>query len=218
VSASWRGGPCRSGIPIADLAASSTAVIAVLSALRTRDRTGKGAYLDISIVDCALAYISVRSGPNFSNPPGLSQYASNDVFETADHQYMAITAVEDKYWDVLVQVLMPYNSTISDARFRSMSGRQMYGDEIHEKLTYTMRLRRAEEWVRSFAGKDISVEPVRTVKDAAFSPQVATRGIVQALDGESHVTFPAVRNGIPMATFRRTAPKVLRELTDFLSS
>lgn len=218
-SAHWGEPPRRSGVPVADLAASTFATIAILASLRERDRTGQGGHLDVAIADAALAFISPRSGPNFllRNEDRHSAYPTNDVFETADVDLLAVSAVEPQFWARLRDTLMPYAPELADSRFDNADDRHCNGDELKTILARVFRSQTAGHWLQLFADVDVAVEPVITVAEAAHSAQTTTRGIVQTCQNEEQVVFPVLRNGQPLAQFRSRAPepgRYAREILD----
>jgi crotonobetainyl-CoA:carnitine CoA-transferase CaiB-like acyl-CoA transferase len=206
VSPHWGEPPRRSGVPVADLAASSYATISILVALRERERTGRGSRLDVAIADAALAFISPRCGPSFSSPPDSASYPANDVFETADGARLAVAAVEEHFWRNLVAVLQAEAPELAGARFATPEGRHRHGDELVTLLRSVFRRRTLTQWLDAFAGADVPVEPVISARAAADRPQVRRRGIVQSCAGEQQVVFPVLSDGMPLGRFRFPAP------------
>jgi crotonobetainyl-CoA:carnitine CoA-transferase CaiB-like acyl-CoA transferase len=207
-SAHWGEPPRRSGVPVADLAGSTHAVIAILSALHERDRTGEGCHLDVAIVDATMAFASPRGGPSFAvhDEQRLGVYAVNDVYETRDGALVAVSAVEPKFWTRLRKVLSPYMPRLREPRFDDADGRREHGDELKSVLAEAFRQRDADEWVAVFRKADVPVERVLTLAEAARSPQAAARGVVASRGGEEQVVFPVLRDGRPMGRFDRRAP------------
>jgi crotonobetainyl-CoA:carnitine CoA-transferase CaiB-like acyl-CoA transferase len=207
VSPHWGEPPRRSGVPVADLAASSYATISILVALRERDRTGRGSRLDVAITDAALAFISPRCGPSFSSPPDSAAYPANDVFDTADGARLAVAAVEEHFWRNLVAVLRAEAPELAEARFATPQERHRHGDELAALLRLVFRRRTLAHWLDAFAGVDVPVEPVISARAAADRTQVRRRGIVQSCAGEEQVVFPVLRDGLPLGRFRSSAPE-----------
>jgi crotonobetainyl-CoA:carnitine CoA-transferase CaiB-like acyl-CoA transferase len=207
-SAHWQQGPRRSGVPIADLAGASFATIAILSALRERDRDGSGCHLDVSIADATMAFASPRGGPSFSvaDEERLSVYPTNDLFAAADGAVLAVAAVEEKFWAALRSILAEYEPELADHRFDDEAGRRRHGDELQALLGRAFGRRDAAEWEQAFAASDVSVERVLSLAEAAHGPQARSRGVVATLGGEEQVVFPVLRDGSVMGSFRSPAP------------
>ena len=218
VSPQWGQAPHRSGVPIADLAASSYAAVAILTALRERDRTGQGCHLDVAIAESSLAFISPRCGPDFGSDPTLAAYPSNDIFATADGRSLAVAAVEEKFWSALTRVLGRVDERVADARFGTPQGRRDHGDELSALLKSIFARQTLAEWLAVFQGVDVPVEPVLTAAEAARSPQVRQRGVVQSCEGEEQIVFPVLENGVPLGRFRARAPKPGQHTDQFLAA
>lgn len=207
-SGHWSEAPRRSGIPVADLAASCYGAVAILAALHERARTGLGGHIDLAMADAAMAFASVRGGRrlDLAGTGRAHLYPTNDLFETADGTVLAVGAVEDRFWEELRQVVSQAEPTLCDARFDTEPSRRRHGDELKGLLDRAFARRTAAEWLAALEDYDVPVEPVVSLEEAAASPDVRGRGIVAAVDGETHVLFPALRDGMPMGRLRRAAP------------
>jgi crotonobetainyl-CoA:carnitine CoA-transferase CaiB-like acyl-CoA transferase len=206
----WRGEPKRSGVPVADLAASSFAAIAVLAALSDRDRTGEGCWLDVSIADATMAFIAPRGGPGLRhrNEDRLGVYANNDLFQSADGQTLAVSAVEDKFWDRLRAGLLPYAEGLADPRFDTPGDRIRNGDALSDLLASAFLQKTASDWVALFEELDVPVERTLPLADAVRGPQARARGIVGECGGDEQVVFPVHRNGVVIGGYRSRPPSL----------
>lgn len=208
-SGRWRrSGPQRPALPVADLSAALYATVSILAALRRRDATGEGAYIDIALADCAMALASARGGPNQSirDADRLHLFPSNDLFTCAGGQVLSLGVVEEHFWHSLCKAAGTHEPRLADPKFASEALRRRHGDELSQVLEEMFATATADEWLRRFEGADIPVQKVLTLDEAVQTPQAAHRGIVRELDGQRHVMFPAVWNGKPIAQLRRNGP------------
>lgn len=208
-SGRWRRtGPQRPALPVADLSAALYATVSILAALRRRDVTGEGAYIDIALADCAMAMASARGGPNQSirDADRLHLYPTNDLFACAGGQVLSLGVVEEHFWQALCKAAGSHEPRLADPKFASEALRRRHGDELSQVLEEMFATATADEWLRRFEGADIPVQKVLTLDEAVQAPQVRHRGIVQELDGQRHVMFPAVWNGQPVGQLRRNGP------------
>ena len=92
--------PYRMQLPVSDLAGGMYAALSALAALRQRDVTGRGAWLDVSLADCALAWGGVRwaDAPTARKPGWRHINPGNDIFKTQDDVWLGFGLVEDKFW------------------------------------------------------------------------------------------------------------------------
>jgi len=101
------------GLPVADLAASLYGAVAVLAALRERDRTGRGGHLDVSISACLAHWLNPRIGDfaayglteRTQQRAYLQDRAAYGTFACADGVQVAVAAMEDHFWSGIVDAL-----------------------------------------------------------------------------------------------------------------
>lgn len=206
----WHGKPKRSGVPIGDLSGSSFAAISILAALRERDRRGEGCWLDVSLVDATMAFVAPRGGPgiNLRDEDRLGVYANNDVYETADGEMVAVSAVEDKFWLRLRQGLLPYAPGLADSRFDLPRDRIRHGDALYDLLADAFRQKPAAHWTALFEELDVPVERTLPLAEAARSEHAAARGIVARCGEDEQLVFPVHRNGRPIGSYRSLPPSL----------
>lgn len=164
------GPPALAGIQIADLAGGSMqAVIGILLALEARHRTGRGQRVDISMFagSAALLTVPLASMQTTGEPPQRGnqllsgRYACYHVYPAAEKSYLAVGALEPKFWSNLCREL-GREDLIAD-QFAA-EPRQ---SEIKTALAAEFSKASAEEWFARIGAKDCCVTPVRNLKDAA---------------------------------------------------
>ena len=87
--------------PVADHAGAMQAVTAILAALFACERSGHGSYLDISLYASALAwnYLGMLTSPDAPEAGLLQgQSACYNLYRTADRRWVALAALEEKFW------------------------------------------------------------------------------------------------------------------------
>ncbi|MCP1337031.1 CaiB/BaiF CoA transferase family protein [Futiania mangrovi] len=213
----WLEPPKRSGIPVADLAAGSFAVVAILSALHARNATGKGASLDLSLAEAALSLACVRYGPTLDRPRRDHMYPTNDIFETADGKALAFGIVEQHFWEALVDAVGHVEPKLRDPKYAQEPGRREHGDELSRLLKAMFLTRPAAEWMGLFEGHDVPVSHVLTPAEAVQSPQMAARDMMLTCEGEAHVPFPVTVNGKRGGAVRRNAPPLAADTDAILA-
>lgn len=192
--------------PVADHAGAMQAVAAVLAALLRRATTGQGAYLDVSLFESALAWQSVtleRQGGILQRDRGLLNggAACYRVYRTADGKFMALGALEHKFWRA----------------FCDAAGRPDLVERHSEPLPQAALIdevervfagRPLDEWRRRLDGVDCCAEAVLAPDEVPDFEQVRARGSVKAVEATSYeIPFPCFIDGQPPAA--RTA---LREI------
>lgn len=217
IPGSWRTAPIRSGLPIADLAGASYAVIAILAALHRRNRYGVGAYLDVALRDVALSFASTRVGADpFDDDSSRSHLTpTNDVFTTADDQRLAIGAVEQSFWEAFRDVAVDVEPQLADPAFDTPASRTANGDRLFALLTSAIRQRTAREWLTVLPPSRHPVQLVVSVPEAAGGEHSRRRQVVD--DDSGRVPFPVHCDGEVMGRVRSEPPTLgqhTREVLD----
>jgi alpha-methylacyl-CoA racemase len=151
------------------------AVIAILAALVQRAATGQGAYLDVSVADGVLALMALHVDEYLATgdtPHNVltGRYACYDTYEAADGRWLAVAAIEPRFWANLCRLL----------DLEQYAGRQYDDaqDEIRAALATAFAGRSRDAWVELLAGADTCVSPVLDVAEAADDAGFAARSAV----------------------------------------
>ena len=210
-SGQWeRSGPQRPALPVADLSAALYASVAILAALRRRDATGQGVHIDIALADCAMALASTRAGLNqqMRDDERRHLFPTNGLFACADGREIALGVVEDHFWTALRSVLDAREPQLAQARFATEALRRENGDALASVLRALFLTAPAQEWLMLLSGINVPVSMALTMPEAVQAPQVRARGLVQSLDGQRHVTFPALWDGWPVGRVHSNPPEL----------
>lgn len=195
------GGPPEiPGVQVADIAGGALqAVSAITAALFQRERTGEGAYLDISMCEGALALMMFHlAGPLQgvpSEPPGdrfLSGALINyGVYRTRDGRSVALGALEPRFWKgFCLAVGRPELSVLLDA-----TGEER--DAARWQVTALMMERTAAEWAEFAAAHDVCVEVVLTPEEVINFPLHRERGMFGHIYQPGVGEVPAMRTPQP---------------------
>jgi len=171
-----------SNLPIADLMGGAlTAAMGILAALFDAARTGRGRHLDIAMADGALAHAvmplatlaahgSTRRAGGDTLTGGLACYA---LYRTADARFLAVGALERKFWDGLCDVIERI-----DLKPMHRSGDAATEARVREELAAIFGARPLAHWETRFARADCCVSPVHTLEEALADPHFRARGMV----------------------------------------
>jgi alpha-methylacyl-CoA racemase len=160
-------------------------IIGILAALHRRRDTGTGAVIDAAIVDGVSHLLSAVHGAmslgiwedlrgvNFMDG-GMPYYA---LYETADGEYMAVTAVEAPFYAKFISLL----GIDEDPDGQSD---QSAWPRLRATIAAAFRSRTQAEWDEVFSGTDACVAPVLSLRAAAEHPHIAARGTITRVNGE----------------------------------
>ncbi|NNK92801.1 MAG: CoA transferase [Desulfobacterales bacterium] len=192
------GPPTIPGVQFADIAGGSmNAVVGILLALYHRKTTGKGQYIDISMTDGLLGYLSL---PHFfrlnaGKEPQRSQdllshrYACYNTYETADGGFIAIGAVENRFWKQLCEMLgVPDYSELQYDEHRRM--------EIITTIRTIFKMKSVDEWDEFLGVSDVCYSRVYSLKDVLHLPLFLEREMVVPVTNRDGTVSQAL--GIPV--------------------
>lgn len=178
-----RGGtPIKVGVAIVDVAAALFACNAILAALYSRERSGEGQHLDISLFDSQIALLA-NVGSNFlcSGEKPLrwgNAHASivpYQVFQAAD-DFLILAIGNDGQWQRFCEAA-GVGAWGKDSRFASNPQRVAQREILIPMLEDMFRRRTVAEWLQLCADADVPAGPVNTLDSVFADPQAAARGM-----------------------------------------
>jgi alpha-methylacyl-CoA racemase len=187
-------GPWQPAVQVADIGGGALpAVIAVLAALRVRDRTGEGQFCDVSMTDGAQAWLQLYAAAHAVTGqlprPGVEQLSGGlacyRVYGCADGRQVAVGALEPQFFTRLLDVLgLP-----ELAGWHLDPARQA---ELTERIAAVFATRPRDDWAAAFAGVDACVTPVLDLAEALADRAGRDPGAAgeQGLDGTRLPTLP----------------------------
>lgn len=178
--------------PMADHAGAMQAVTSILAALLARARTGKGCFLDVSLMESLLLWqapaltVAQPLGAGVING-GVAFY---QIYRTADGRFISLSPIEPKFW----------------ANFCNAVDRPAWIARQHEAVPQTALIadvaalivaRPLEHWETLLPPADCCYQAVLTEAEVLAHPHIAARGLVHQSDGFVEVRLPVYRDGVP---------------------
>jgi crotonobetainyl-CoA:carnitine CoA-transferase CaiB-like acyl-CoA transferase len=182
-----------------------TASQAITAALLSRERTGKGQHVRLSMLDSVIAFLwsSDMGSQTFVGaefPQQTAQSFIDLIYETSDG-YISVAVQSDKQWEGLTRALET-PEWLKDPRFGSPALRQQNIDDRLALTQSVLRNRTSGEWLARLEAQDVPCVPVLTRNDMISHPQIVESGIVVESD---HPQAGRLRQARPAARFSRTA-------------
>src|SRR5512137_1414429 len=175
------GPPCRVGSSVGDIIAGMQATIGILAALRHRERTGRGQYVDIAMVDSLFSVLenAVARYVNTGEVPGPLGGAHPSItpfqgFQTKDGQWVIAAIGNDKLWAQYCD-LLGRRDLIDHPKFKSNPLRCDNRKELIPILQGEMQKKTAREWFDIFERHAIPYSPINTLKQICEDPHIAHR-------------------------------------------
>lgn len=191
-SGSRESGPWPPGLQVADLGGGGLlALVAILAALRVRDRTGAGQFCDVAMSEGVLSWLTVHAGAyavsGRSPQPGAEVinggYACYGVYRCADGASLAVAPLEPRFFSTLCDRLGV--AELTDWQYDE--ARQ---GELRDRLSEVFRRRPRAEWLVELDGLDVCVTPVYDVDQAFDDPEHRRRGAVIDLPLDDGTVLP----------------------------
>ncbi|MBM9463605.1 CoA transferase [Aeromicrobium sp. YIM 150415] len=189
------------GIPVADFASAMYALSSTLAALVQRHATGLGQHLDVSITDCMMHWVSPTAA-HFDDL-GLSGLAEQrdavfnkpayTSFATADGRWIAIAALEDHFWDNLVNSL---ELDVSDLGTRNLNDRIAVARVINARIAAIVSQWPAEDLLERLLDHDVPASIVVNPTDLHDTQQVVNRNLRETTDGVRRIRYPVLMRGM----------------------
>lgn len=225
ISGTEESGPVAAGTVISDLSTGLYTAYAILAAILQRNQTGKGQYIDISMVDCMVSmmhtYVANYSAngvipTRHGNTDPLSVPA--DCYKTKDGGYVVMHAGEDKSYELLKKLIG--NPAMDDPKFDTHQGRVDYRDEVEGYVRAWFMTKTAAEAEKELVEAGIITAPVNDMAGIFASEQIRFRGdlVEMEVPGAGMCTFqgsPLHMSEAPV-TYTR-APKIGEHNDEVLS-
>jgi crotonobetainyl-CoA:carnitine CoA-transferase CaiB-like acyl-CoA transferase len=217
------GGPgVRAGVSIADIAAGMFAAFSIVTALHVRGRTGRGQFIDVSMLEGQLSILQGVVGAYLADGivpgPWGTAYAALLPYQTfrTKTQDLALGVGNEKLWRTFCG-LVGRDELASDPRYATNAARVANRDTLIDTLQQLFLTRPYEEWEAILMRGGVPVGAINTIDRVVDHPQVAARGSLVACEhpvaGKVRMVGPAARLSETPADVRMPAPR-LGEHTD----
>lgn len=193
-----------------DIGTGMHAVSGILAALLERGQTGRGSYVEVTLLDTAMSFMSYLAQSYWltgnvpqrmgTAHPSLAPY---QVFAASDGDLM-IGVGNDVQWRRLCSV-MGMEPLATDPDFATNAARVRNFATTVAQVQDRVKLRTVAEWLDALAGAGIPSAPIHTTDQALAHPQVIERGLVVESDHPTlgplpRLGYPVVFNGEPRDT------------------
>lgn len=207
--------PIPPAVQIADIGAGGMmAAIAILAAIIQRQKTGEGQYLDVSMLDGVISWLSMHAGkylfdrevPKRGDMLLTGRYACYQVYPTKDGRYMSLGSLEQKFWKNFCEAIGRRDLV----RKQFVEGEEQV--RAIEEVKELFKTKTQKEWVDFFKNSDACCEPILTFEEVFQHPQVLHREMLKEFDHPVEGKIRQVGNPIksPQFNFEIRTPPPLR--------
>jgi CoA:oxalate CoA-transferase len=199
--------PTRVGTSIGDITAALFTAIGINAALYDRQKTGRGMFVDVSMLDCQIAilenaiarYLSKNEIPKpmGSRHPSIAPF---EAFKTKD-SYIIIAAGNDKLFEKLCNVLK-LSKILNNSKFKTNSSRSQNMDELKKIIEDKLSTKNTNLWVQEMQKEKIPCGPIYNIKEAVENPQIESRNMIVKAYHKVIGDFKLAGNPIKMSTYK----------------
>jgi len=182
------GGPMRAGFAICDTIGGMTAALAVSSALYQRQRTGRGQFVDVAMLDAALAFLpgpvceyTVAGIPQRQIGNGsVSRKPTAGRFRAGDG-YIVLAVLTDKQFASLMRTIGRADA-LDDPRFKDWRARTDNEPALREVIETALAKDDPKSWEARLTAADVPCATVWKIEEITQHPQLEHRDVMQTID------------------------------------
>lgn len=201
------------GVQVADLTSAMYAVTSILAALRNRDITGRGDYIDVSITDTVLAWMGPRIASYYDQgKPNKEKFLSTGAygaFETKDHHYIALGSLEDHFFENLCHSI-GRAELLTEEKYRTWPLRSQNAKTLNPIIQQELLKKTLDEWLEIFDSNDVPSCKVNGIGELTQVESFKERNLFEYYgtnEGEYFVKYP-----VKFENLSTISPKAAAEL------
>jgi crotonobetainyl-CoA:carnitine CoA-transferase CaiB-like acyl-CoA transferase len=207
------GQPVRMGVPVVDLFTGLNAALGILLALKERERSGQGQFVEAALYDCGLALLHPHSANHLLDPrivPGRSGNAHPnicpyDTFATGSTPIFLAVGNDGQFGKLCELIGAP--ELPADPRFATNRQRNAHRDALKQLLEAKLKQFECEPLADRLVRAGVPCAPIHDVPAALADPHTRHRGMVVEIgDGYRGVASPVKLSRTP-ATYRVAPPR-----------
>ncbi len=216
------GEPVRVGNSAADIFAAMWASVGILAALHARHTTGRGEWIDISLLDGQIASLTYLAGGYFASGEVPRRYGSAhpsivpyQALRTQDG-YLMVAVGNDALWQRFAP-LIGLGELADDPRFATNPQRVAHRSELIRLIETALASKGSAAWADDLSRVGIPAGAINGIDAALDHPQVQARGMVLTAEHPTAGTLRMTGSPIKLSGYTakaRRPPPMLGEHTD----
>lgn len=215
-------GAQKVGVAVVDLQTGLYSTIAIQAALLARQHTGRGQYIDMSLLDVQVASLA-NQGMNYltsgQSPVRMGNHHPNIVpyqtFMAQDKEFIIACGNDKQFKDLCIAIGL--SELLDNPKFQRNQDRVKHRAELVDLLSAYFKTQPAEAWVSKIHAVKVPVGVINSVEDALAEPQIQHRGLVVNIPHGLNPEFKVIGSPIKLSETPveyRHAPPQLGEHTE----
>jgi len=181
-------GPTRAGFAVCDVLSGATAAFGVSSALFQRNATGKGQFVDVSMLEASLAFLSGQIADysvaghrqQLSGNQAVSRKPTANLFKAGDG-YLLLAVNNEKQYRALM-IAIGREDSFDDPRFADWFTRQENEPALRAIIEQALAKKNPREWEKILDAAGAPCASIWKVEEVIDHPQISARGALQEID------------------------------------
>jgi crotonobetainyl-CoA:carnitine CoA-transferase CaiB-like acyl-CoA transferase len=219
-------GAQKVGVAVVDIQTGLYSTVAIQAALLARLHTGRGQYIDMSLLDVQVAtlanqgmnYLSTGISPKRmgNSHPNIVPY---QTFKAKDKEFIIACGNDKQFKDLCIAIGLP--ELLEEVKFQRNQDRVKHRDELIALLSEYFLGKNAKDWVDAIHAMKVPVGVINSVEDALAEPQIQHREMVVNIPHALNEKFKVIASPIKLSDTPveyRHAPPQLGEHTQHILS
>ncbi len=181
-------GPTRAGFAVCDVLSGATGAFAIASALYQRTHTGRGQFIDVSMLEASLAFLTTQVADytvaghhqKQAGNQAISRKVTANLFRAKD-SFLLLAVNDDKQYRALMTGIGRADA-LDDPRFADWFTRKEHETELRAIIEAALQAADAKEWERRLNDAGAPCASIWKVEEIIDHPQIADRGAMQTVD------------------------------------
>jgi crotonobetainyl-CoA:carnitine CoA-transferase CaiB-like acyl-CoA transferase len=197
--------PVRAAASIADTFTGLHTGMAILAALRARDITGEGQYIDLALLDSVIAVtgfmaqMAIFNGEDPARPGnGSGLLVPVGLFACADGD-MNLLIGNDRQFQRFCRDVIGKPEWADDPRYANLTGRQAHAEDLVSAVVEILSQKPRDHWIETCRAAGVPAGSVRSPLEAIAAPEPRARNLIQEVDHPTAGKFETVGSPIKMS-------------------